>query len=597
MTVLIAIKLATTAVSVALCAAILARDHALKANRLIAAFLFCNALWAGIELLLVRGVDASGALQLYRLMSLGWIPLGVLCMHASLTLSSMDDHPIARTIPFFYVSVLLILPLAVGTDLVIEDVVLTEMGWKTRFGAAFPVAYLLLAAPVVAILICWRGVMAAPGPGGRLQLARVVFFGLSSSLLSGTVTAVVFPLVGLPAMGITTSLIAAVGVFAASILHRYGHALISPEAFAREILDTLRDGVILIGEGGVIRDVNRAFLRLVGAREAEVVDGRLSDWIPDSGRTKEPTEGEPRLLDLRTRTGEAIPVVVSAPVACAGAGGRVGRAHLIRDRRETLTLQRQRIVSARLAAVGDLSRSITRSIEEPVEKAREELARLAIDWEGLLGSLGEPGPTEELGESAREGLELIEECLEGVDRIASIVREVGRFSAEGRREEQEVHALDEVVRRSIRIAGVRAPETVAIEAVLEPDVRVRCHRPRIERVVTNLIVNAIQSFEGLRGRPRLTVRVASRGSQALIEVEDEGCGIAPEALDRIFDPFFTTKPVGRGTGLGLPISHHTVKAHGGEMRMRSTVGEGTRVTVVLPRVETSSGTDGEDEKG
>jgi signal transduction histidine kinase len=67
-----------------------------------------------------------------------------------------------------------------------------------------------------------------------------------------------------------------------------------------------------------------------------------------------------------------------------------------------------------------------------------------------------------------------------------------------------------------------------------------------------------------------------------IEVADTGKGIPAENLQRIFDPFFTTKPIGKGTGLGLSLSYGIVQKHGGRLEVRSTVGEGTTFSVVLP---------------
>jgi signal transduction histidine kinase len=81
------------------------------------------------------------------------------------------------------------------------------------------------------------------------------------------------------------------------------------------------------------------------------------------------------------------------------------------------------------------------------------------------------------------------------------------------------------------------------------------------------------------------VAVGGQDGRARIHVEDDGCGIEPEVLDRIFDPFFTTKPVGKGTGLGLAISYHIVKDHGGDIRVSSISGRGTSMTVEFPRVD------------
>ncbi len=597
MTFALLLKLATTIVSVALGFAILARDHELRANRLIAAFLFCSGWWAGSEFVLFRGVDAPTALLICRVMAFGWMPLGVLCMHASLTLSAMENHPIARTLPFFYAAVVLMLPIAVGTDLVIRDVSATEMGWQARYGLGFVIAYLLLIAPVVSVLACWRGVMSIAGPEGQLQLSRIVFFGISGAVISGTVTAVILPLLGVPVLGITTTLIALVGIAVTLTLQRFGYSLISPEAFAREILDTLEDGVVVVDDEGLVRDANRAFARLVGARDGEVAGRKLTRWIPDFVPAKKTDPSESMLLDVRTWAGERIPVWMSAAMACHGSGRFVGRAHLLRDRREMISLQRQLAISVRLAAVGDLSRAIARAIEEPLVVARRELDALSIEWQALIRILDRLEGIDELGEDPREGLELIAECLEGADRISSIVHEVGGFSSGQSHKDLQIHALDEIVRQSIRIARAQAADSLEIEAILDPDVRILCHRSQIERVVTNLIVNAIQALE-LRAdrRGHLAIGVASRGDEALLHIEDDGCGIDPEVLDRIFDPFFTTKPVGKGTGLGLPISYHIVKEHGGGIHVSSMSGRGTHVTVVLPRVRVQRTAGGRREK-
>jgi signal transduction histidine kinase len=68
----------------------------------------------------------------------------------------------------------------------------------------------------------------------------------------------------------------------------------------------------------------------------------------------------------------------------------------------------------------------------------------------------------------------------------------------------------------------------------------------------------------------------------ILEVSDDGCGIAEEDLPRIFDPFFTTKGRGKGTGLGLSITYGIVQEHGGALTCDSVVGQGTRFTLTLP---------------
>ena len=580
---LIYLELASAIVSVALGAGIFARDHGLKANRLIAAFLFCNAWWACAQFFLFQQADPEVATTILRLTSIGWLPLGVLCLHTSVTLSSMKGHPVAQMISPLYVAIAIVLPVGLFTNLVISGAEPAGMDWRPLFGPGMIVAYGLLAIPVIATLWCWRGVMAVPENGGQLQLARIIFFGLSGALLSGTLTSIVLPLLGIVSHGITTALIALIGLGVAWTLRQFGHSLISPQAFAREILDTLEDGVVLIGEGGVVRNVNRAFLRMVGAREFDAVDQPITRWIPDFPDCRESSQS-PTLMEIQTSAGEMIPVVVSAPIAFRGAGRLVGQAFLLRDRREIVSLQRQLVLSARLAAVGDLSKSISRSIDEPVLRTRGELEKLSVDWKAIEQILESVEPDGLSAEAVEEGFELIGECVEGVDRILSVVKEISGFSSECTRENFERQRLDRIVSRALRIARVHAPDWLEIETHLDSGILIDCHSAQIERVATNLLLNAIQALEkNSKEAAHLVITVAARGDRALLHIEDDGCGIEPEVLERIFDPFFTTKPVGKGTGLGLAISYHIVKDHGGEIRVSSSPSRGTSVIVDLPR--------------
>jgi signal transduction histidine kinase len=106
-----------------------------------------------------------------------------------------------------------------------------------------------------------------------------------------------------------------------------------------------------------------------------------------------------------------------------------------------------------------------------------------------------------------------------------------------------------------------------------------CARPsELNQVWTNLIINAI---EAMNGKGELRIRTAREVDFAVVEVVDNGSGIAPEIQSRIFDPFFTTKEVGEGTGLGLDIVHRIVREHSGNVRFESRGGE-TRFQVRLP---------------
>jgi C4-dicarboxylate-specific signal transduction histidine kinase len=102
---------------------------------------------------------------------------------------------------------------------------------------------------------------------------------------------------------------------------------------------------------------------------------------------------------------------------------------------------------------------------------------------------------------------------------------------------------------------------------------------QLEQVVLNVLLNAAQA---MGGQGRVTVTGGRRGDRVVLEIRDEGPGIAPEHLGRIFEPFFTTKPEGAGTGLGLTISREIVHELGGELRAVNHPAGGACFVVELP---------------
>jgi len=103
----------------------------------------------------------------------------------------------------------------------------------------------------------------------------------------------------------------------------------------------------------------------------------------------------------------------------------------------------------------------------------------------------------------------------------------------------------------------------------------------LRQVFMNLLVNACHAIKD-GGRVELSSTYSGKDHALYIQVSDTGCGIAPDVIDRIWDPFFTTKEVGKGVGLGLALSYNIVKRHGGEISVKSTLGEGSQFTVRLP---------------
>ncbi len=159
--------------------------------------------------------------------------------------------------------------------------------------------------------------------------------------------------------------------------------------------------------------------------------------------------------------------------------------------------------------------------------------------------------------------------------------------------------LSRVVEEALAVARISIPEDVRLEVALPTDPYVvRGDAGQLQQVIINLLTNARDALEG---RPDPTIRLTvapfapeaafraahpemEEGELARVSVADNGCGIRPDDLGRVFEPFFTTKEVGRGTGLGLAMSHGAVRMHGGALEVESREGEGSAFHVFLPTV-------------
>jgi signal transduction histidine kinase len=258
--------------------------------------------------------------------------------------------------------------------------------------------------------------------------------------------------------------------------------------------------------------------------------------------------------------------------------------------------------------VGELSAGIAHEIRAPVARVRCELDELRGRWaaigEAVRGALesaprhtvetgsGNPSLDDEAVEILAEGEELVDECLEGVDRITSIVADVAGLAEQSSAIREAVDVQD-VLDRALRVALPREERGIVVDRRRHPVPRVMAIASQLEQVFVNLVRNAVHA---VAEAGRITVEAERAGQWVRVRVEDDGPGIAPEVRGRIFDPFFTTKPVGEGTGLGLAISYHIVENHGGQIRVESTPGQGASFIVELPAVDelSTQATDGVD---
>jgi len=357
---------------------------------------------------------------------------------------------------------------------------------------------------------------------------------------------------------------------------RANQALRQSEARFRSLVENAPDGVVIVQQGRVAL-ANPVAVGMFGASDFAQVQGRLlSDFLPPSdaaraaeriARIQGGTElgpSEYRLLadDERVVEVHAIPTEHDGQPAILA---------FVRDVTERKQLQRELIRVDRLAAIGTMAATVAHEINNP-------LAYLLLNLERLEREIA----TEPDVARAAVLREHVANAIHGSQRVARIVRDV-RTHARGATveptgpvdvvavAERALEMVEHDLRGRARLVRRYPGEPAIVEAVAG----------RLEQVLINVLLNAIQSFDAdVPAQGEITIAI-DVDREVRIAVTDTGRGTGD--AERVFEPFFTTKPIGEGTGLGLSVCKQLVEGMRGRIGLVSTVGVGTEIAIVLPR--------------
>jgi PAS domain S-box-containing protein len=219
---------------------------------------------------------------------------------------------------------------------------------------------------------------------------------------------------------------------------------------------------------------------------------------------------------------------------------------------------------------GASSAAVTTGLLHDVKAAREK-----ADWEYLQTEIPKA----------------LDQALDGIDRVASIVRAMKDFSHVDRRAEKSAADLNKAIESTLIVARNELKYVADVDVDFGQLSPVLCHLGDVNQVVLNLLINAAHAIDDVvkdsTRKGRITVRTRQFDNWVEIAISDTGTGI-PEAIrDKIFDPFFSTKEVGKGTGQGLALARAiVVEKHGGTLTFETQLGKGTTFYVRLPLAET-----------
>jgi len=280
------------------------------------------------------------------------------------------------------------------------------------------------------------------------------------------------------------------------------------------------------------------------------------------------------------------------------------------DITERKVLEEQLRQAQKLEAIGQLAAGIAHEINTPTQYVGDNIRFLKDSWGSVAEFLSFCGTLQlefakgpispehllqfsqfhqkcDLEYLSKEIPSAIDQALEGVQRVAKIVKGFKEFSHPGTEEKRAIN-INQAIETTITVA--RHEWKYCAEVITRFDSTlplVPCLLGEFNQVILNLIINAAHAIgnvvEKSGAKGTITISTRQEGEWARIALADTGAGIPLEIRSRVFEPFFTTKAVGKGTGQGLALAHSViVNRHQGQLWFESEIGQGTTFFIRLP---------------
>lgn len=260
--------------------------------------------------------------------------------------------------------------------------------------------------------------------------------------------------------------------------------------------------------------------------------------------------------------------------------------------------QNQLLQSEKMASIGQLASGVAHEINNPIgyvqsnfgtlDRYLNDIFDVLACYEAAEPSIGDPALRTKI-DAARQVADLdfvrddvralLAQSKDGIARVSKIVSDLKGYSRATNDESWQPADVHAGIDSTLNIVWNEIKYKAEVQKQYGVLPEIQCRPSQLNQVFMNLLVNAAQA---IRKQGTIGIRTGVEGKRVWLEFTDTGDGIEPAHLNRIFEPFFTTKPVGKGTGLGLALAYGIVKDHGGEITVRSVVGEGTVFCVWLP---------------
>jgi len=403
-------------------------------------------------------------------------------------------------------------------------------------------------------------------------------------------------------------------------LKKSEHSLRVSEAKLRSIMDNLHIGVAMISPQMELLQINRQMQHWFPGAAGEIgtLCGQIfgdqqspltCEYFP---RKKNLSQGQTResTMTLQTVDGERIFRALMSPVY-DGDENLSAVMQILEDVTEKQTVERELRQAQKLEAIGQLAAGIAHEINTPMqylgdnihflEDALIDLIALYEQFARLLQVAKALHPEEAIVRELEQAIEraelpylfeeipkTIQQSLDGVGRVGTIVRAMREFSHPGSEEKSAVD-INRALENTLIVSRNEWKYVAEVETDFARDLPLlRCLPGEMNQVFLNIIINAAHAIAevtdgGNTGKGRIRVTTATRDQWMEIRIADTGGGIPEAVQHRVFDPFFTTKKVGKGTGQGLAIARSVVvDKHQGAIHFETEPGQGTTFILRLP---------------
>lgn len=334
---------------------------------------------------------------------------------------------------------------------------------------------------------------------------------------------------------------------------------------SEQILESSPAGIVVLDGAERVVSANGVFAHLAGMPRERMFGRRLSDVLPLQPLPR-PGEGLREVSYCDERGNERH---LQMSLAACGRSEDDLQVVVVHDVSERVMMENALKEKERLAALGMLAAGVAHEVNTPITGISSYAQMLLAETD-----------------SADPRYELLKKVEKQTFRAASIVNNLLEF-ARDRRQEHRPLSIAQVMTDALESLDDRlrqAAAEVVWEAPAEPLLVVGGEH-ELHQVFVNLIGNALDAIHSRSPQPggRLELSVTATADRVVAAVADDGPGIARAEQERIFRPFYSTKLAAGGTGLGLSISYQIVRRHGGDLRVESEPGRGSRFLVELPR--------------